>query len=274
MAIDRRIEGDTILRKTQLTQVYLLEVLDEICQKHGIRYWLMDGTLLGALRHNGFIPWDDDIDVGMLKKDYRKFKYIINQELPKDIYFENEMCMHNTCPCGKLRDLKSFFFNGMGNANEYDRKYYGIPLDIFPFIRTPRMPYKWLKVLLRFRHGPYQRWHDLMNRQRRSIFLKLCDLVLAAFWKCIHCISIIVWNILAILLPSRLWHVPPESGFSGRIMEEMLTSPMRKHIFEGREYPIPLKSEEYLTMRYGKWQEIPPLEKRPRHSQFVIPEIK
>jgi len=111
MAIDNRHKGDTVLRKTQLVQLYLLDILDEICKKHDIPYFLVDGTLLGAFRHNGFIPWDDDIDVGMLKPDYRRFKRIVCQELPDGVYFESEKDMHNTCPCGKLRDLKSFFFN-------------------------------------------------------------------------------------------------------------------------------------------------------------------
>ena len=61
---DNRSTGETTLRKTQLVELYLLRIFDEICKKNGLRYFLVGGTLIGAMRHNGFIPWDDDIDVG------------------------------------------------------------------------------------------------------------------------------------------------------------------------------------------------------------------
>ena len=61
------------LRACQLKQLSILEEVDRICKKHGIGYWLDGGSLLGAVRHGGFIPWDDDIDIGMTKSDLRAF---------------------------------------------------------------------------------------------------------------------------------------------------------------------------------------------------------
>lgn len=59
------------LRKCQLRQVEILEEIDKICKRHGIGYWLDGGTLLGAVRHGGFIPWDDDIDIAMTLTDLK-----------------------------------------------------------------------------------------------------------------------------------------------------------------------------------------------------------
>ena len=82
---DRRKEGETILRQAQLVQLHLLYVLDAICKKYNLRYFLCGGTLLGAIRHHGFIPWDDDLDVTLPEEDYWKFLEIAPEELPEDV---------------------------------------------------------------------------------------------------------------------------------------------------------------------------------------------
>ncbi len=67
----------SVMRKTQMRLLEMLDVLDGICKKHNITYWLVCGTLLGARRHGGFIPWDDDLDVAILQKDYNKLISIL-----------------------------------------------------------------------------------------------------------------------------------------------------------------------------------------------------
>lgn len=71
------------LRACQLKQLSILEEVDRICKKHGIGYWLDGGSLLGAVRHGGFIPWDDDIDIGMTKSDLERFEKLLRQNCPK-----------------------------------------------------------------------------------------------------------------------------------------------------------------------------------------------
>ena len=76
------------LRACQLKQLSILEEVDRICKKHGIGYWLDGGSLLGAVRHGGFIPWDDDIDIGMTKSDLERFEKIAPAELPETLFLQ------------------------------------------------------------------------------------------------------------------------------------------------------------------------------------------
>lgn len=73
MLKDDREKGKNVNEQARLIMLKLLRELDRICTKYDIPYWLDGGTLLGAIRHGGFIPWDDDIDVAMLRNDYYRF---------------------------------------------------------------------------------------------------------------------------------------------------------------------------------------------------------
>ena len=109
----------------------LLRELDRICTKYDIPYWLDGGTLLGAIRHGGFIPWDDDIDVAMLRNDYYRFLEVAKTELRDDIYLQTrETDSDYPMFFAKLRDKYSTFHEPM-----YERLkcHKGIFLDIFPF---------------------------------------------------------------------------------------------------------------------------------------------
>ena len=76
-------EIDEMMKRAWAAQMEVLTVIDKICKKNGLRYFADAGTLLGAVRHQGFIPWDDDIDISMLRKDYNELIQIMPQELPR-----------------------------------------------------------------------------------------------------------------------------------------------------------------------------------------------
>ena len=111
MLKDDREKGKNVNEQARLVMLKLLRELDRICTKYDIPYWLDGGTLLGAIRHGGFIPWDDDIDVAMLRNDYYRFLEVAKTELRDDIYLQKrETQSDNPMYYAKIREFFFFFF--------------------------------------------------------------------------------------------------------------------------------------------------------------------
>jgi len=127
------IEPQT-LRKVQLIMLDMLIEFDELCKKHQLQYWLDSGTLLGAVRHQGFIPWDDDIDLSMPIEDYNKFIKIAESELSSEIFFQTSETDKNfKFDYLKLRSNKARIVEL--HEKDKDIKYHqGVFVDIFPML--------------------------------------------------------------------------------------------------------------------------------------------
>ena len=119
------------MNKPQQKQYEILCELDRICKKNNMNYYLDAGTLLGAVRHHGFIPWDDDIDVGMLRKDYNKFVEIVEKELNDKYFFQDyKTDEYFGGVYGKIRIKNTKYIEKVcKNIKAKD----GIFIDIFPF---------------------------------------------------------------------------------------------------------------------------------------------
>ncbi|MBQ3362435.1 MAG: LicD family protein [Muribaculaceae bacterium] len=121
------------LRRQQMVMLEMAKVFDSICKKHNIPYFLYAGSLLGAFRHKGFIPWDDDFDVALLRNDYKRLMRILPDELPSSIVLQNNDTDHNYYYFyAKLRDRNSFLDEGLYDHPFKER---GIFIDIFPLDR-------------------------------------------------------------------------------------------------------------------------------------------
>lgn len=128
---ERYNPNGSTLRRQQLRMFEMLQYIDTVCKNHGIRYWLCSGTLLGAVRHGGFIPWDDDVDIEMLREDYRKFVKVMATEAlcGKYVLQNHDTDSNYFAPYGKLRDLHSYIKEE--NTNDLYYKYKGCYIDVF-----------------------------------------------------------------------------------------------------------------------------------------------
>ena len=123
-----------VLRKAQLIMLDILVEFDALCKKHELLYWLDSGTLLGAVRHQGFIPWDDDIDLSMPLEDYNRFLTIAKDELSSDIFFQTSQSDKNfKFDYIKLRSNKASIVEF--HEKDQDINYHqGVFVDIFPML--------------------------------------------------------------------------------------------------------------------------------------------
>lgn len=132
-----QLEGPEILRRVQLIELELLIEFDRICRKNNIKYILGAGTALGAVRHKGFIPWDDDVDVFMLPEEYFKFIKVANDELEQEKFFlkTQESDKDNNLAFVQLKRNGTKYMKG--NREQFDT-HPGILIDIFPFFNAPK----------------------------------------------------------------------------------------------------------------------------------------
>lgn len=144
---------DLSLREAQLLMTQILKDIAEICDRHNIKYFLDAGTLIGAVRHKGFIPWDDDVDVGMLREDYIEFIKVAKKELPSHLFLqthENEKAYDiYQVPC-KIRLNNTLFLEE--KIKENDNMHNGLFVDILPYDSLPksRFTYKIQRKISKF----------------------------------------------------------------------------------------------------------------------------
>lgn len=274
---DNRQSGETTLRQAQLVMLRMLKVVDYLCRKHDIPYWICSGTLLGAVRHKGFIPWDDDLDVAMLREDYERFLLIAKHELPNDMFLqtkENEPAYDGlVIPC-KIRDTKSLII-----ASYLERKNYhkGIFIDIFPFDRYHRNGLNRLKeVVLKKYNNFICKCYNAEIGKDHSLFkraiswLQPCFKVLLASYQ--NATKPIVNKNK--LLPNSVCFVG--HGFDTPWMRNFKMEdifPLQELIFEN--YPIfaPHNTDSYLKHLYGEEYMTPPPENQriQNHSTEIMP---
>ena len=253
-ALRKRFNPDgSLLRCQQLRMLEMLVEVDRICRRHGIRYWLSSGTLIGAARHKGFIPWDDDLDIEMLLPDYRRLMKVLPKELPDTMRLQSIDTDRNYFFFyAKVRDRRSL----LEETNRYDRVWQerGTYLDIFPFYRQPL----WLhmiseklqghvyKIMNRMGEGDKEMWKvRLITRMNQRVFFP----VLGALCRLSR-----AHERYGLGVP---YHDP-------RHMEDIF--PLTEMEFEGHLFPVPKDTHKVLTLKYGDYMTMPPLDSITPHT--------
>jgi lipopolysaccharide cholinephosphotransferase len=248
----------SMLRRQQMRMLEILLEVDKICKKHDIKYWLSSGTLIGAMRHDGFIPWDDDLDIEMMRSDYLRLMEVLPSELPEWLALQND----ETDPYyfffyAKVRDRRS----RMLEHNNYDRMWQeqGIYIDIFPMEQHPI----WLHKLTEKTVGHmYKIWRTSTDDAKaiksvRRIF-NFNDKIL------FPCLRTILSPLASHLSPLRTITSGMGIPFHNRRYASEIF-PLTTHVFEGHQLPVPHDADAHLRHLYGDYMKLPDLNKLAIH---------
>ncbi len=260
--------SDQQLKHLQEIELEMLIELDRICRKNNIRYVLIGGSLLGAERHNGFIPWDDDADVAMLRKDYEKFIEACKVDLDMTRFYFQDMNNANgyRWGYGKLRRKNTIFLRKGQEHMPYEQ---GIFLDIFPEDAVPNN--RILQKIQLFHCFCLRKimWSEVGKRTDKNVFMRL-------------------WYTILSKIPEQniKKHINKYVNFCNKYYQDSnlvrtYLFPLKKGLFgyprvwyensenvsfEGINLQASKYRIDYLRTKFGEnYMELPPVEKRQCH---------
>lgn len=248
------------LRDLQNEEFKILLEIDRICRKHGIKYFLNAGTLLGAVRHKGFIPWDDDIDICMPLKDYKRFKKASKKELSNEYFLQSFDTDLTSIWYTKIRKNGTTAIETGCSDKPYHQ---GVWVDVFPLIGV-KNDSQWLKFIAE-RAGFAKKLLNIKNNYINE------DKNLSAVKKMHKIVPLWAVRLFAKMIYMTTFKSPEKYKFCYCLWAQKkfkakynsaLFSESCEVEFEGRMFPSPKNWDEYLTIEYGDYMTPPPPEKR------------
>lgn len=242
---DIQIKGN--LRNVQLLYIELLRFVDNVCKKHDIDYWLEGGTLIGAVRHDGFIPWDDDIDLSIMRKDYEKLIKVLPDEISKYEYFKEN------CGLSLLIENQKNYFEGFRSVYDVDDENGFLDDNKFSFLQIA-----WLKPYVKIDLFP----KDYLLEEKLESFKKDYVSTKYKFNQDVKNGKKVFWNEFNVVKKELGLVNTKTKYFADSIDVLQLTSdliyetdkifPLKTIKFEGYEFKCPKDIEHTLEVQFGK----------------------
>lgn len=252
---------DSISDRIKKESIEMLEYFDAFCKKYNIEYCISFGTELGAVRHKGFIPWDDDVDVDMHYKELKKFTKMWNKHGDKEKYFLQDKKTDKYI-CTLFTKLRKNGTTWIDPGCENIPIHWGLPIDIFPVFNAPKSDYckriqsKCFGLADRFCR--YSWFHPEENAIKRRYYY----LITRLFYRMVICVS---W----LSKKSGIAYYP--NGYKNRKhinISELF--PSKSIQFDRLELHCHNNSDKYLSWQYGDYMVPPPIDQREGHPVGII----
>lgn len=270
---------DEEVRKLRLTFLETYKDLAKCCDNHNLTLMLIGGTVIGAVRHKGFIPWDDDLDVAMPREDFEQLKLIFEQELGDKYILSSPNYKGNANNRFPMMLVKDTLFVEAGNNPEAEVS--KIKIDIFIIENIPSFaPARYLKGLcctaLMFmasnaetyeNQDPFFKQYICKTKEGRKVYKRRLKLGrLFSFFDFQQWMNI-VDRACQYKKKTNLMGIPTGRGhYFGEIRPSKTFVPVSKGVFEGLEVNLPGDPHDYICNLYGAdYMKLPPVEKRERH---------
>lgn len=249
----------TKLRKVQLRLLDILVEIDKVCRRHNIDYWLDSGTLLGAVRHGGFIPWDDDVDICVCRKDYKRLRSVLMSELPEYLVFADWKTDENFFDkCGRVIDRRSRYNHPMLRF----QKEKGLVVDIIIVEKT--LP--WIKKIVDPVYGPiFRQVHNFGKPLYKSNFKRLFNKSISTVLYPLALALLYLGRSVSLVSRSSVFMHTYGSMFKSVRFEKDIF-PLSEVMFEGKIFLAPRNTDSYLKNVYGNYMILPPIDKRVSHE--------
>ncbi len=252
----------------QKTGLEMLKSFVDICNKLGLKYYTLGGTMLGTVRHKGFIPWDDDIDVGMPREDYNAFMQMAQELLPEHYFLQSFDSDPEYPLCfAKIRDSRTTYIETAFNNRKMN---HGVFMDIFPLDYYPDSKVK--QLMFDKKMSIYdKKIRDSLNVPRpKKLRSRLLSIIVDILLQDVHTAcekkdklmsSVKTSTILAnICSPWTKKEYVPAEWFGNGVQLE----------FEGLCVTVPEHYDKWLTRVYGDYMTLPPIEKRRTHHNIDV----
>lgn len=254
------------LRELQLNLLDILKYIDSVCKENKITYYLIYGTCIGAVRHNGFIPWDDDLDIAMPIEDYKKFCKILSENNNKRYFLQTRETDKNYyLDFAKVRDTETTLID------EYNYKkrdiVLGTYIDVFPLVGVPNNKLK--KKVQKINRALY--FAADRNMINNKIIKKTFDLIVKIVGK---------ERIRRICYKNMMKYSCKECDVWFSIFGEYYEKDMHPKSYYGKgkrvkyediKVPVPEDYDSYLKKLYGDYMKLPDESKRqPSHSIKIL----
>ena len=254
------------LRAMQLRILDILRATADLCDRHQIPYWLDSGTLLGAVRHGGFIPWDDDIDICVPKEYLPKLIEAARTDLPEGLYLQcPETDPSIRQPMYKVRDRHSYIVEA---GDDFSRPYgKGLFVDIFPMEAWPTFGPQFSRKVAR----GYCRANAILHSQHYYTLRAAAEFF---YFTAKRACCRALWTVGGVLRKKDRYYsnILAHSGNGNRHLRTTIF-PLGTITFEGQTFSAPADADTYLRDLFRDYMQLPPEDQRKGHAVFYVPEL-